>query len=171
MVECDPRLCVGCRRCEVACADFHFGAVSPVLSRIRVAKLESIGIDMSVACLSCIEKSCLICPVEALSVAENGSIVVDTDRCDACEVCVDACPIGAVGFHDELPLFCDLCDGEVSCVQACPSGALANRETNDVSLRAWQQSEGSPARKRVTYVRAETEEVRREWLSGRRVDS
>ena len=79
MIHCDPRLCVGCRRCEVACAEFHFGAVSPTLSRIRVAKLESIGIDMSVACVSCIEKSCLICPRDALSSAEDGTILLDAD--------------------------------------------------------------------------------------------
>lgn len=171
MVHCDPRLCVGCRRCEVACADFHFGAISPTLSRIRVAKLEPIGIDMSVACLSCIEKSCLICPTDALSVGENGTIDLDTDQCDACEVCVDACPVGAIGFHNDLPLFCNLCDGEVSCVKACPSGALSYREQSDISLRAYLQASGTPGQRRAEYVRAETEEIRAEWLSGRRVDS
>jgi len=154
----------------VACADFHYSAVSPVLSRIRVAKLESIGIDMSITCVSCVEKSCLICPVDALTVADDGTIAVDTDDCDGCEVCVDACPIGAVGFHDETPLFCDLCEGELSCVKACPSAALSFRETGGVSLQAWQNAAGNPATKRAAYALAMGEEVRREWLAGRRVD-
>jgi Fe-S-cluster-containing hydrogenase component 2 len=155
----------------VACADYHFGAVSPALSRIRVAKLESIGIDMSVACLSCLEKSCLICPTEALSVGEDGTIRLEADRCDACGICVDACPIGAVGFHDDLPLFCDLCDGELSCVRACPSGALSNRPADEISLEAHESTDGTPAQKRAAWVRAGTEEVRAEWCAGRRVDS
>ena len=171
MIHCDPRLCVGCRRCEVACAEFHFGAVSPTLSRIRVAKLESIGIDMSVACVSCIEKSCLICPRDALSSAEDGTILLDADQCDACEVCVDACSIGAVGFHDDLPLFCDLCDGAFSCVVACPSGALSYRDEADTSLREYERSKGTPGQKRAGYALSESEEVRAEWLGGRRVDS
>ncbi|MFC1500212.1 4Fe-4S dicluster domain-containing protein [Candidatus Zixiibacteriota bacterium] len=171
MVHCDPRLCVGCRRCEVACADFHFGAVSPILSRIRVAKLEEIGIDMSVACVSCVEKSCLICPRDALSAGENGTIVLEADQCDGCEVCFDACPIGAVGFHDDLPLFCDLCDGELSCVIACPSGALSSREESDTSLRTYEHSKGSSGQRRAVYARAESEDLRTEWLGGRRVDS
>ena len=123
------------------------------------------------ACVSCIEKSCLICPRDALSTSENDSILLDADQCDACEVCVEACPVGAVGFHDALPLFCDLCDGEISCVKACPSGAISNRELSDISLRAYEQSRGTPGQKRAEYARAESEEIRAEWLGGRRVDS
>ena len=63
--------------CEVACSAFHFGAVSPAMARIRVAKLESIGIDTAIACMSCAEKPCLECPTEALSVGVNGKVVLD----------------------------------------------------------------------------------------------
>ncbi len=171
MVHCEPRLCVGCRSCEVACAVFHFGAVSPALARIRVAKLESIGIDMSVTCVGCQERYCLICPTEALSVAADGTIALEADLCDACKLCVDSCPIGAIGFHDDLPLFCDLCAGELSCVKACPSGALSYREESGTSLKAYEGSEGSPTRRRAAWVLAESAAVRAEWLSGRRVDA
>ena len=72
MIHCDIRLCVGCRMCEVACSAGHFGAVSPALARIRVAKLDEIGIDLAIACFSCTEKPCLECPTEALSVGAHG---------------------------------------------------------------------------------------------------
>ncbi|MFQ5749772.1 MAG: 4Fe-4S binding protein, partial [Planctomycetota bacterium] len=97
MIHCTLEICVGCRMCEVACSSFHFGAVSPALSRIRVAKLEEIGLDMAVACLSCEEKPCLECPTEALSLQADGTILLDPEDCTACGVCVEECPVGAVG--------------------------------------------------------------------------
>ena len=48
MIECDVRICTGCRMCEVVCSSHHFGAVSPALTRIKVAKLEEIGLDLAV---------------------------------------------------------------------------------------------------------------------------
>ena len=35
--------------CEVACSAGHFDGVSPALARIRVAKLDEIGIDLAIA--------------------------------------------------------------------------------------------------------------------------
>ena len=85
MIHCEVQLCVGCRMCEVACSSFHFGAVSPALSRIRVAKLEETGIDMAIACVNCLEKPCLECPSQALSVSVDRGILLESDLCDACE--------------------------------------------------------------------------------------
>ncbi len=171
MIHCDITICVGCRTCEVTCGHFHFGAVSPALSRIRVAKLEEIGIDMAVACVSCLEKSCMVCPTEALSVGDKGEILLDPELCNSCELCIDACPIGAVGFHDDLPLFCDMCDGETSCVFTCPTGALSYREGEEISLAPFLQSEDPASRRRAEYVRVQAEPVRKGWESGVRVDS
>jgi len=136
-----------------------------------VAKLEEIGIDMAVACLSCLEKSCLVCPTDALSVGEKGEIILDTELCNGCELCIDACPVGAVGFYDGLPLFCDLCEGAVLCVNTCPSGALSYRQGEEISLEAFQQSEGSASQRRALYTEAQAEPVREGWQNGVRVDS
>ena len=171
MIHCDIKTCVGCRMCEVACSAFHFGAVSPVLSRIRVAKLEEIGIDMAIACLGCFEKPCLVCASDALSVGEKGEILLDVELCNACELCLDACPVGAVGFYDEQPLFCDLCDGETSCVDICPSGALSYRENEDISLEAFLQAGGYENQRRAYYVEVRAEPIREGWKNGARADS
>ena len=171
MIECDISKCVGCRMCEVTCASFHFGAVSPALSRIRVAKLEETGIEAAVLCSSCLEKPCLDCPSQALSVDPKGPIVVDVQLCNGCRICVDACPIGAAGFYNDQPLFCDLCGGEVSCVGICPSSALFYREEyRDVSLRRFEPSEGNAAQRRTKCVRLQGEAVRKRWEQGARVD-
>ena len=170
MIDCDVIKCVGCRMCEVTCASFHFGAVSPALSRIRVAKLEETGIESAVLCTSCLEKPCLDCSNEALSVGDKGQICVSIQLCGGCRVCVDACPIGAAGFHDDLPLFCDLCGGELSCVGVCPTGALSFREDyRDMSLLGFVQPEPSAGLRRLNYVRAKGEPVRELWARGARI--
>ena len=158
--------------CEVACSSFHFGAVSPSLSRIRVAKLEHAGLDLAVTCTSCREKPCLECPTAALSVGARGDIVLDAELCEACGVCAEACPIGAVGLLDGRPLFCDLCGGDPCCVEACPSRALSGPDHfRDGSLRAFLPSGGRPAERRALYAGALGEPLRRSWACGTRVDS
>ncbi len=170
MIHCDLVLCVGCRMCEVACGSFHFGAVSPALSRIRVAKLEDIGIDFAIACVSCVEKPCLECPTDALSVGPAGTIILDRDLCNACETCVEACPIGAVGFTGDEPLFCDLCGGDTTCIEVCPTGALRNRE-EETSLAHYLNAAGCASERRARYVEVLAQPLRQAWRAGVRVDS
>ncbi len=170
MIHCDVRLCVGCRMCEVACSSGHFGAVSPALARIRVAKLDEIGIDLAIACFGCTERPCLDCPTEALSVGPTGAIVLDEDYCDGCGLCVEACPVGAIGFQSNQPLFCDLCDGSPTCVDTCPTGALTNQEEG-VSLAAFLDVEGTPAQKRAHFAAVRAHPLREAWAAGRRVDA
>lgn len=172
MIHCDIRLCVGCRMCEVSCSSNHFGAVSPALSRIRVAKLDEIGIDMAVACFSCVERPCLECPTEALSVGAQGVVLLDQEMCSACGECVEDCPVGAVGFYNDLPLFCDLCGGAPTCVTVCPSAALSYHEDpKEVSLEAFMDSDGNPNQRRAHFAEVLAEPLRKEWSEGGRVDS
>jgi Fe-S-cluster-containing hydrogenase component 2 len=154
---------------EVACSVRHFGAVSPALSRIRVAKLEAVGIDMAIACLGCAEKPCLECPSDSLEVGDDGVIRVDDDSCIECGECVDACPVGAVGYHEERPLFCDLCDGETECVQICPTDALYLEDKEGPSLEAFAGGDASASQRRVAYAKACGEPMRERWAAGGRL--
>ena len=171
MIHCDIGLCTGCRMCEVACSAGHFGAVSPALARIRVAKLDEIGIDLAIACLGCLERPCLECPTEALSVGASGEIALDSDYCDGCGLCVEACPVGAVGFFDGQPLFCDLCDGDPTCVGICPTGALSDPAGKETSLAVFMEAQGTPGQKRARFAAAEGESLRAAWAAGTRVDA
>jgi len=171
VIHCDIGLCVGCRMCEVACSAGHFDGVSPALARIRVAKLDEIGIDLAIACFGCKEKPCLDCPTDALSLGSSGEIVLDPHYCDGCGLCYQACPVGAVGFHQDQPLFCDLCSGAPTCVEVCPTGALSNREGEGISLERFMELQGTPGQKRAHYARESAQPLREAWAAGWRADA
>lgn len=127
---------------------------------------------MAIACVSCFEKPCMDCPDGALVSGEGGEILLHTDRCNACEACVAACPIGAVGFYDGRPLICDLCGGTPACVDGCPTQALSyHNDYRDVRLQTCQTFTGNPSEKRARYARIQGEPIRESWGKGARVDS
>ena len=51
--------------------------------------------------------------------------VVDTEKCVACGVCVDACPAGAISVNDSAEVDREKCTGCGSCVTECPQDALS----------------------------------------------
>jgi len=173
MIEFDLHLCTGCRRCEVACAFSHFEIFSPVYSRIKVVKIEEIGIDGPVVCLQCKERYCIQCPEEALSIGLSGEIRVDNQKCTGCGVCKSRCPIGAIEIIDECALICDLCNGNPECVSACNSKALSFQSNGKIqfSLSSFKNYPNkSPQKKRFNFINKHAQKVRLLWknnLNGR----
>ena len=120
--------CSGCRACEVACVARHDGQFGTATARIRVTKLESLGIDHPHVCRLCRRAPCVAaCPTQALSQdPATGGIVLRPDDCIGCSGCVEACPFGMAALHPEtgLALICDLCGGDPACVKRCATGAI-----------------------------------------------
>jgi 2-oxoglutarate ferredoxin oxidoreductase subunit delta len=63
----------------------------------------------------------------------RGAIVVDTERCKGCNLCVVACPTNVIALHKEVngkgynyayPLNHDACTGCVSCATVCPDAVI-----------------------------------------------
>jgi len=147
MLVSDSTRCVGCKLCELACTEFNEGRSQPSLARLKVSRNYNFGPRGQQAGLSrgmgefgnlrIVQDVCLQCPhpVPCATACPNGAIVldektrariVDTDRCEGCEICKRACPWEMMTF-DYLKLKaskCFLCNGKPECVEICPTTAL-----------------------------------------------
>lgn len=126
-----PEKCSGCRTCEVACSFAHYRKFGTSLARVRVSKLELVGVDCPILCRQCPDSPCVeACSSGALARSPSGAVLIDEDACVQCEACAEACPYGACTLHPETgaPLICDLCGGDPACVRECPTAALTCEE-------------------------------------------
>ncbi len=118
----DYSKCSGCRRCEIACSFFHEKKIWPETSRIRVFMLIP-GAEVPHFCVQCHDYPCVdACPEDALSVSKKtGAVLVDQEKCNACGLCIEACPGRVPYIHptEKYALICDLCGGTPQCVKVC----------------------------------------------------
>lgn len=99
----DLQKCVGCDSCTVACKVEN--RTPPGVS-YNVVVEEEVGtfpnvrrVNVPRPCMQCDEPPCVtVCPVNATYKAENGTVVIDADRCIGCRYCITACPYGARSF-------------------------------------------------------------------------
>jgi carbon-monoxide dehydrogenase iron sulfur subunit len=136
----DREKCTGCRSCEMACSVSHAQVVNPGKSAVRIVKWEREGLSVPIVCLQCEEPACAaICPVQAISRDPDvGAVIVDSDLCVGCRLCVVACPFGAVALDRDRrqAIKCDLCGGdEPWCVRFCEPGALTYKLPTAISLQ------------------------------------
>ena len=172
MITLDLARCSGCSRCEVNCSFFHSGKIGRSGARIKVVKIEDIGIDYPVVCQQCRERYCAKCPEKAIQVDSLGQVIVSPTLCTACGTCEILCPIGAIELFEEIPLVCDLCGGDPRCVKACTLDAIHYdpEVTGAISLKDYKKSSRglNPEEKRLRYVIALSQELRDRWVAERR---
>ncbi|HNS31968.1 MAG TPA: RnfABCDGE type electron transport complex subunit B [bacterium] len=68
-----------------------------------------------------------ICPVNAISMGENGLPSVDAEKCTGCGKCVAACPMSIISLLPEdkkIYIACSSCDRGPAVIKACKSGCI-----------------------------------------------
>jgi formate dehydrogenase iron-sulfur subunit len=149
----DTTRCIGCRRCEKACAEVN-GLPIPDISEsknedvlkeprktsdtqytvITKYETEKGTIFVPKRCMHCNQPGCAAaCLVKAMKKRPTGHVTWDSN-CIGCRLCMISCPFDIPKFEYEkaMPRIqkCNLCyerfkKGELpGCVEACPTGAL-----------------------------------------------
>lgn len=128
--------CTGCGACLIACKDRADVPDDIDLLRIESTECGVFPIPQvthrPVHCFHCVHAPCVaVCPVDALSHAEQGFVYLDTEACVGCGRCAEVCPFDAIAvLPDGTAVKCDGCADEVArgmeptCVRACPLRAL-----------------------------------------------
>lgn len=123
-----PKLCTGCRTCEISCAFTHGKDGQPGQSRCLTLTIAQ-GEYVPMLCLQCDNAACVkSCPVAAIALDRRTEVIhLDQERCTRCQACVVACPFGNMHWDGAHVLKCDLCAGygdNPRCAMFCPSGCL-----------------------------------------------
>ena len=134
----DPKRCVKCYTCELACKQWRGIRAGTFKLRKVYETNDGTFPDVtrtfhSVACQHCPDAPCITaCPTGAIERRESdGVVIVEAAKCDGCRECVDACPFDVPDFDSSGVLqLCDLCADRLAtgggpfCVEVCPTGAL-----------------------------------------------
>jgi len=123
----DTTLCIGCRRCEWACAQENglpFGDLEScddqsvfddmrrpsehqytVVNRYEHVEVSERPLDVKVQCMHCEHPACVsACIVGALQKSPQGPVTYDADKCIGCRYCMVACPFQIPAYEYENAL-------------------------------------------------------------------
>jgi len=160
----DTTLCIGCRQCEVACAE-RWGlpyndtiAAEEKLSEHKLTTIVTRGERFTRRlCMHCQEPTCVsVCPVGALQKTALGPVVYDETRCIGCRYCMLACPfqVPAYEWSQRLPRVkkCDMCIErqkaglQTACAEICPTQATISGDRDELITEARRRLADSPER-------------------------
>lgn len=134
----DAEKCRGCLQCVMACSFAKEWLFSLRKARISVIMCASSGMNIPMVCLHCARPLCAdICPVGAIRRDETtGAVVLDSERCIGCRMCMIYCPLGGPSIDAEkgVMLKCDLCGGDPECVKHCLHGGLTYVTADEANL-------------------------------------
>ncbi len=108
----DVDRCIGCRTCAVICKDANAQPEGVWWNRVFTQgssehEVPVPGQDGSmsmnflpVSCQMCDDAPCAgVCPTQATYIDDNGTVLVDYEKCIGCRYCMTACPYGVRQFN------------------------------------------------------------------------
>jgi formate dehydrogenase iron-sulfur subunit len=147
----DTTRCIGCRSCEVACAETHNLPVPDVKNDDALAKERTTSetsytvvnryetdkgeVYVKKQCMHCWQPACAAaCLTNAMYKTHEGPVIWRSKKCMGCRFCMVSCPfdIPKFEYHSTNPRIqkCTMCwerleEGKKpACVAACPTDAL-----------------------------------------------
>jgi Fe-S-cluster-containing dehydrogenase component len=142
----DPRGCIDCRACMVACKAENAvpaGHTRNVVERREAGVFPALSARMAPAqCMHCDNAPCVrVCPTGASYVDARGIVLVNPGDCIGCRYCMQACPYDA-RYLDEASGTVDKCTFcahrldaglEPACVTTCPTRVRAFGDLDDAT--------------------------------------
>ncbi|MEQ6376057.1 4Fe-4S dicluster domain-containing protein [Bacillaceae bacterium S4-13-56] len=172
----DVTLCDGCRACMVACKNWndlpaereefsgsyqsheHLTANTWNVLTFKEQENSNGTLDWLFrhsSCMHCTDAACeKVCPENAISYTDHGSVVVDYDACIGCGYCVQNCPFGVIqlneykeenGTTQRRAQKCTLCTDRLdngllpACATACHTGAIQYGSKEEILAMAKQR--------------------------------
>lgn len=146
MILADIDKCVGCRSCEVACAEKHASeGRGSGEELILTARRMHVGIAMGgtkpmpIQCRHCEDPTCLFACISGAMHRdpETGMVLIDEERCVGCWTCLKMCSYFSIipDVEGMRVLKCDKCMEEErppACVKACPNDVLIFEEVKEL---------------------------------------
>lgn len=146
----DQERCIGCETCSVACIIENNPATGPLI------RVQTIGGEckdtpkgnypdlqmefLPRLCMHCDFPPCIdACPNQAIKKRQDGLVLLEPKECNGCQVCIDACPYGAIFYIADSGLVekCNFCFHRIDkglepfCVICCQGQAIHFGDLND----------------------------------------
>ena len=138
----DQERCIGCEACTVACKLennsnghwIHVETQNVTQKDTPEGRFPELKMNfLPRLCNHCDNPPCVeSCPVQALVKREEGVVVLDQEKCDGCQLCVEACPFDVILYSGEKEKVekCNLCVHRIDkgldpfCVICCEGQAM-----------------------------------------------
>ena len=123
---------------------------------------EEAAISVPMMCMQCEEPCCMeVCPVGAIFRDEKDAVIINPDKCIGCKMCMNACPLGNIGFNTERRQVhkCDLCGGDPN----VPSSVRQEPSLMRIRKRESTESVRLPTTLKMCLERRQKHDV---WIYG-----